>query len=125
MYKYKGSVEKQVAHFGVKVRSYLVLYVYRGKYVPHFLKSSAPISINFVMNYYLYDKDIDSCTNFKRGWTPRGSTRGQKHVKIHIFKISSETSVPILTTQYASFLGLGLSELLKLGAGHVEIGDTN
>ena len=87
-----------------------------------FSNTSGPISIYFV-THDLYDKDIDSCRN--SGLDASGSTSGQKHVTNNNFDISSETSVPILTTQYAASLGLGFSELLKLGARHVEIGGTN
>ena len=67
---------------------------------------------------YVYDKGIDCFTNCEDGprMVPKKGSGG--HLKIHIFNISSEISCSILTKlSMNATLELGLSELLKLGAG--------
>ena len=59
-----------------------------------------------------YDKGIESSITRGAG-PPRGPTSCQKHVKIHIFDIFSESSGPILTQlSILCPIGLGLSDLL-------------
>ena len=58
---------------------------------------SGPILIKLVI-HDPYDYDIDTMQLYGLAcWATQGSTRAQKHVKIHIFDISSESSGPILT----------------------------
>ena len=76
----------------------------------------------------LYDKGIDSCT---KGAGPLGTPQMvKKHSNIYIFDISWNFCPNFDHTAHRVcmllILGLGLSELLKLGAAwHVEIGGTN